>query len=497
MKRFTIAVALLFVAAAGSIFAQNIANQVVLATCDSAHGGGRIRWSQCVFTADGILHVVYSTADSYAPAQNGVWYIKYDGTTATTPVDLTSPTPSLSLNPGGYGFRPTISTNAQGKICVAWGVATSRTGEVKLRVFDPAIGAWGAIELVDPVTEGGQGDGFYEPYTALDSEGNIYIVFYNENGSGWMTNAKINGVWEGNSRLGDGTGKQGYIIAAPNGTIWTSWRQKDSSGYYELYSTRTKTTGWASPTWVPLDGEPAHPSMTVGPDNLPFLAIGEEAGAGEQIGIVKLTTKHAEVSPVQIVMQHYPRLMLDANGNLHLALQRGGGDYGDGIEYTNNIGLNASDWNVWKDVQYLPAALPKVAGLTADPFGNVALSYTSLDSDAGSADIIINSLKPIQPMYFDPPVDLGIGITMSGVRKTPGITYTLTWAANPKNNDAYLQGYKIYMKVGDGAWTALTEVSPSTKSASFTFQDKTQRRLFSIDTVSIGGMEGKTVIFGQ
>jgi hypothetical protein len=497
MKKFMIAAALLFAAAAGSIFAQNIGNLVVLTTCDSAHGGGRIRWSQCAFTPDGVLHVVYGTANSNAPVENAVWYIKYDGTTTTAPVDLTNPTPSLTINPTGYGFRPTISTNSQGKICVAWGVSTSRTGEVKLRIFDPAIGTWGPIELVDPVTEGGQGDGYYEPYTVLDSEGNIYIVFYNENGAGWMTNAKIDGVWEGNRRLGDGTGKQGYIIASPNGTIWTAWRQKDAYGYYGLYSTRTKTTGWASPTWVRLDGEPAHPCLAVGADNHPFLAVGEEAGAGEEIGILKLLTNHAEASPVQIIMQHYPRIVVDANGNLHLAIQRGGGDYGDGIEYTNNIGLNATDWNNWKDVQYLPAALPKLPGLAADPFGNVAISYTSLNTDAGSADVIINSLKPIQPMYFEPPVDLGISISMTGLRKSPGITYNLTWAANPKNDDRFLMGYKIYMKVGDGAWTAMTEVSPATKSASFTFQDATQRRLFSIDTVSIGGMEGQTVVFGQ
>jgi hypothetical protein len=42
----------------------------------------------------------------------------------------------------------------------------------------------------------------------------------------------------------------------------------------------------------------------------------------------------------------------------------------------------------------------------------------------------------------------------------------------------------------------LTEVSTVTKSASFTFTDKTKRRLFSVVTVSIGGAESTPVIFG-
>ncbi len=475
MKRFTIAAALLLVAAAGSIFAQNIGNQIIV-----AQGDNRVRWTQCRFTPDGVLHVVYGTADSYA-AGNGVWYVKYDGTTITQPYNVTD-------NPYATAMRPTISTNSQGRICVAWGDGYSNA--IFCRVFNPTTQSWGDIELVD------QGNGWFEPFSAMDNEGNIYMVFYNEYSSGWMVNAKINGVWEGARMIGFGRGKQGDIVVGGDGVAWTAWREKGDTGYSMWYSKRTKDTDWSDPRFVRLAGEPSHPCFAIGSDNVPYLTSGEittEDESFQEIWIMYLNeTSNPLIHVAQNIMQHYPRIAVDASGYLHVAIQRGGGDYGDGIQYTNNIG------GTWKDVQYLPAAVPKVAGISADPFGNVAIAYSSADTrNGGISDIIVNTLNPVHPMYFEPPVNPAIGISMSGVRKTPGITYNLTWAANPKNEDRYLKGYKIYMKEGDGQWTALTEISTATKSASFTFTDKTKRRLFSIVTVSIGGAESIPVIFGQ
>jgi len=473
MKRFSIVAALLFVAAAGSIFAQNIGNQAIV-----AQGDNRVRWTQCAFTPDGILHVVYGTADSYASG-NCVWFVTYDGTTATTPFNVTD-------DPRATAMRPTICTNSQGKICVAWGDGSM--SRIYCRVYDPTAKAWGAIEMIS------EGYGWFEPFCAMDDEGNIYCVFYHEYSSGWMTNAKIDGVWEGTRMIGYGRGKQGHIVAAPNGVIWTAWREKGPTGYSMYYSKRTKTTDWTDPKFVRLAGEPSHPHLAVGSDSIPYLTSGEITTADEHFQEIWIMYLNETTNPLQHpalnIMQHYPVIAVDAYGNLHLAIQRGGGDYGDGIQYTNNIG------GQWKNVQYLPAAIPKVSGISADPFGNVALAYASVNMNAGTSDIIVNTLNPIQPMFFEPPVNLGIAISMSSVRKTPGITYNLTWAANPANTDRYLRGYKIYSKEGDGQWTALTEVSTVTKSASFTFTDKTKRRLFSVVTVSIGGAESTPVIFG-
>ena len=476
MKRFIFVVALLLIAAAGSIYAQNIGNQAII-----AQGDARTRWTQCAFSPDGLLHVVYVTADSYASG-NGVWFVTYDGTTATTPYNVTD-------DPNATAMRPTITSNTNGMICVAWG--DGNMNRIFCRLYDTSSQTWGAIELVD------EGDGWFEPFCALDKENNIYIVFYNEYSSGWMTNAKINGVWEGARMIGFGRGKQGDIVAAPNGVIWTAWREKGEGGYSMWYSKRTKDTDWADPRFVRLAAEPSHPHMACGfNDDTPYLASGEITVADEsfqEIWIMYLNeTTNPLQHPAQNIMQHYPVIAVDAFGNLHLAIQRGGGDYGDGIQYTNNIG------GTWKDVQYLPASVPKEAGIDADPFGNVAIAYSSTDTRAeGKADIIINSLYPIKPMYFEPPVNTTIAISLASVRKAPGINYSLSWASNPKNNDSQLRGYKIYMKEGTGQWTAMAEVSAATKTASFSFADKTKKRLFSIVTVSIGGAESKPVIFGQ
>jgi hypothetical protein len=477
MKKFTIAAAILLMAAAGSVYAQdNIGNQAII-----AQGDARVRWTQCAFTPDGLLHVVYGTADSYA-AGNGVWFVTYDGTTATTPYNVTD-------DPNATAMRPTITSNAQGKICVAWG--DGYLNRIYCRIFNSATNTWGDIDLVD------EGNGWFEPFCALDGEGNIYIVYYNEYSSGWMTNSKINGVWEGSKMIGFGRGKQGDIVAAPNGVIWSAWREKGEGGYSMWYSKRTKTTDWEEPRFVRLAAEPSHPHLACGlTDNTPYLASGEitvEDESFQEIWIMYLNeTSNPLQHPAENIMQHYPVITVDAFGNLHLAIQRGGGDYGDGIQYTNNVG------GTWKPVQYLPASVPKVAGIDADPFGNVAIAYSSTDTRAnGKADIIVNSVYPIKPMFFEPPVNLTIAISLTSLRRTPGITYNLGWSANSKNTDSQLRGYKIYMKEGDGLWTGLTEVTAATKTATFSFSDKTKKRLFSIVTVSIGGAESKPVIFGQ
>jgi hypothetical protein len=475
MKRFISAAAILFLLAAGSIFAQNLLNhQVKVAT-----GPGNVRWSQCAFSPDGVLHVVYATADSEA-AGNGVWYVKYDGTTASTPYNVLD-------SEYASGLRPSISINPRGQICIAWGEAN--TDSVFMRTGNSANGYWNPIEQV------ADGYGYYETWNAQDSAGNIYVTWYGEYGGGAWCRAKINGVWEEPEHMGFGTGKQSCIICAPDDTAWLGWREKFDGGYHMYYSRRTPTTGWTEPKLLPIVGEPSHPFFAVSPSNEVYLASGEitvEDESFQEIWIVRLNETTNPMEPVlPNIMQHYPVIACDANGKLHLIMQIGGGDFGDGIKYTNKI---SGQWVPW---QTIPAGLPKIGGLSCDPYGNTAVCWSSIDTRSGNADIYVNSLNLIRPQFFEPPVSLGIEISMTGVRRTPGIEYHLSWQANPKNDDAFLKGYKIYMKEGDADWAPVTQVVPATKSVTLNFSDRTKRRKFSIVTVAAGGAESTPVIFGQ
>jgi hypothetical protein len=473
MKRFVAVIAILFLAAAGTLAAQDLLNhQLKIAT-----GPGNVRWSQCAFGPDGVLHVVYGTADSNSPG-NGIWYVRYDGNTISTPYNILD-------SDYRSGLRPTISVSSNGQICVAWG--ESDTAEVFIRTCT-GTGQWLAIESV------ADGIGYFEPWNSQDADGNIFLSWYGEYGGGTWSRAKINGVWEEAQSMGYGSGKQSTIICAPNGNIWQAWREKDS-GYHMYYARRTKTTGWTDPRMIQFVGEPSHPFLAVAPDSTVYLSSGEITSEDESFQEIWIMQLNETSNPLDHIgpdiMQHYPVITCDANGKLHAIIQIGGGDFGDGIKYTNKISGN---WVPW---QTFPASLPKIGGLTADPYGNVAVSWTSINTHVGTCDVYVNTLNPVHPQFFEPPTNLNIEISLASVRRTPGIGYHLSWQANPKNDDAFLRGYKIYMKEGDGPWTAVSEVVPATKAVTLNFSDRTKRRLFSIVTVAAGGTESAPVIFGQ
>ncbi|MBN1940282.1 MAG: PKD domain-containing protein, partial [Candidatus Aminicenantes bacterium] len=90
-------------------------------------------------------------------------------------------------------------------------------------------------------------------------------------------------------------------------------------------------------------------------------------------------------------MQHFPRIAIDKDNNIHVAAQLGAGDGGDGFRYANNIG------GTWSAGQNVAGNAPKVVGLAADMFGNVAVSMSSWVSYslALGTDIWVYSLNPI------------------------------------------------------------------------------------------------------
>jgi hypothetical protein len=132
----------------------------------------------------------------------------------------------------------------------------------------------------------------------------------------------------------------------------------------------------------------------------------------------------------------------------------------------------------------------KSGGISADGFGNVAVSWSAWYG-AESSDVFINSLTPITPKYFLPPVNLSVTLSLSGVRRSPRATYKLSWNAHPNNTDNFLAGYKIYVKENAGGYQLLATVGKTTFSQSFDFTDLSKKRKFAISTVNLGGGESE------
>jgi hypothetical protein len=431
---------------------------------------GTTRWSQCAFTSDGTLHVVF---EQRAPAGHPVWYVSYDGTTISTPFNL-----AAGLNVENY--KPNIAAGPKGMIVAVWG--NESIDGVYMRVYDPKKKSWLPAEVVRAER------GFEEPMPAIDKDGNIYIWWFDDRTGIVWSRSKIDNVWENTVLLSMMRGIDGAIAAGPDGTVWSVWREKESGRYTNYYSKRTKSTGWARRKQVTdLGDSTSHPYIAVGPNNVAVIAwgnVGGNLGASIRVWRLEVDTVRELVIPTR--MQHYPRLAIDKDNNIHMAVQIGGGDFGDGFVYTNNVGGS------WKDVQTFGAMWPKVQGISTEPSGNVAVCQTHISVEA--SEVWVYSLRKIQAISFIAPLNLASDISIARPHASPEITYNLSWAANPRNNENYLESYQIYMKEGDGEYQPLLAVSKSTFLAALKFAGQSTKRLFAIAAMG-NGIESDMVVF--
>ncbi len=440
-----------------------------------AHVGGKVRWSQVALGADGIAHLVFvEILDE--DVRSPLFYVSYDGQKASTPFMLTR---SLDT----FAMQPHIAANAKGQIVAVW--SEPRGGGIFMRVRDPSTKTWSLEERASNW-------GLDEPSVAIDKDGNIHVFFYDTGDSRCYVISKINGVWEREFLLsrGDVPCRQGNVAIAKDGTVWACWLQQTWVGGYAEYKTHYRkrlpnSTTWTPQNWVNETGlSQERPNIGGGPNGIPWVTWQDvDPGESSEIAICKLDESSNRLEMVAgRGTQHYPRVAVDANNNVHLAIQQGGGDEGDGMLYLNNVGGG------WGAGQLLIGPWTKAGTVSADDFGNVAVCCSSYFGANGS-EVNLWSLEPISPKYFLAPINLSITAVLSGLKTNPLVTYNLSWSANPDNYDPIIKGFNIYMKENTGSYVLLTSVTKSTFSQSLEFSDFTKKRRFAISTVNLGGAE--------
>jgi hypothetical protein len=468
--------ALLFLAGAARVsFAQ--------ATLDYeariAAGNGQVRWSNCQFAPDGTLYVVYGNPGHtpWAPVStnNPIWMVTYDGTTASTPFNVTGTTTIDA-------FQPDIAISKSGLIAVVWG--QQQADAVYLRTYDPVTKAWSAIETV------AQGYGNYEPAVVFDSQNNVFMSWFTALSGGVCARAKINGSWEEVFRHpAVGLTKQQHMAVGPDDVVHMVWIDKNYGTFTGQYSKRSRSFAWTAPESWKIVGEPTHPSITITPDNTAWVSSGEaveELEAYAEIWVMNLYRPTVRFKVGDNISQHYPHIQSDSNGKLHVAIQAGGNDIGYGVFYANNLVTD------FKSLQLLSGGRPMQQGIHSDGGGNTAICWSSITTGDAS-EIWIASLKPISPTK--PPVNAAMTITHSGVLKGGKVTYNLSWSKNPSNRDDNLTGYKIYAQDTGGAWTAFTQVSVSTLSTTIELTSRTHKMKFAVCSVAKSGFESDRVQF--
>jgi hypothetical protein len=444
-----------------------------------AMGNGLVRWSNCQFAPDGTLYIVYGNPGHtpWAPVSfaNPIWLVSYDGTSASTPFNVTGTTTVDA-------YQPDIAINKAGTIAVAWG--QQQSDSIYLRVYDPVAKTWGAIETV------ATGYGNYEPAVILDSQGNIFMAWFTALSGGVYCRAKVNGVWEGVFRQPSvGLTKQHHLAIGPDDVVHLVWIDKNLGTFTGQYSKRSRSFAWTNTEGWTIVGEPTHPSITITPDNVAWVASGEaveEFEAYAEIWVMNLFKPSQRFKVGANISQHYPHIQADSNGKLHVAIQAGGNDIGYGVFYANNLVNNFSN------LQLLPGGRPMQEGIHSDGQGNTAICWTSVGS-GDTSEVFIASLKPISPTK--PPVNLALSITTNGVLKGSKLIYNLSWSKNALNRDDNLAGYRIYAQESGGSWLPYASVPASTLSTSIEFSSRFHKLKFAVVTVAKSGYESEPVIF--
>ena len=361
-----------FLTLAAFPFAQTLGNSTLL-----FHSEDAVRWTQCAFGPDGKLWVVWVAGDTNDGSGGPIWVASYDGTVISDPVNVTGSTSTV-------GNRPHIFVSAKNEVVVTWGVFSTLSTYV--RTLDRRTAEWG--DITEVCTKYGSD----EPVALMDGDDNLHVLFCSEKNGKVYARSRIGGVWESIVTLSAGFGKQGSLALAPDGAVYAVWIEKNSAGNYEnYYASRTASATWSAGVKLSgVSGSTNHPWAAVGPNCAPVMVWQniknpKNEGAAE-IRCARIGSGYTTVMDIET--QHFPRVAVDSTNAVHVVCQTGGGDSGSGLRYTNNVG------GTWKNPQRIGAVFPKVQGLSADPFGNVAVTQSSY-VDSGGTDIWIYSLEPI------------------------------------------------------------------------------------------------------
>ena len=440
------------------------------------------KWGQVAFGPYGKVHIVWQE-DYSDTGGDDIFYMSYDGETWEGPVKLKD---SRNIP----AERPDISTSQNGAVFVVW----NQAGEVHMRQYDPENEIWLPVKKIADSNYGAD-----EPCCAVDPEGNVYIMWYNYNTGRAFSRSKINGNWQAIQRMFGGglRSTQVGVAAGKDGQVWAIFREKQSDGEYKIYYTkRTKGTGWAVAKQMNWTGaSQAHPHLTVGPNNVPIAIYADV----DEHDVIEMWTCSIDenLNPREKVVlpafMHYSRIAVDSLGNKHIAWQVGPGDAGTGIYYKNNINQGAGLWNN-RILMPNSGGGPKLPGIAADDYGNVALVWAS-SSENSDKNIWFSSLYPVTitspppppppppPPTPDPPINLNVDISIKSLRKSPSLTYNLSWEKNPENTDENVGKYIIYKKENEGEFEELLSLTPTNFSAIFSFDTMDKKIQFGISTV--------------
>ncbi len=436
------------------------------------------------FGPDGRLHMVW--AAQWTTLTSDVIYVNYDGIAWSAPLKLT-------IASDGSCHFPDIASNARGSLAVIW----EQNQEHWVRFFNGASGVW---EEPFKVGESDTGNAS-QPKIALDNEDNIHAYWFSLSGGWSFVRSRINGTWEDQFRLSQPfhRSKEGAVAAGADGRAWVVYVEKGTDGMYRLWwRVRTATSFWSGPVRFPIPEENielSQPHVDVDPStNIPwtvYLRAGVPEG-NNAVGLFKMDGSPFPYYPViGFRAQHYPRIAIDGAGQKSVAVQTGQGDHGTGVSFTTQ---NGSGWTTPFTFAY-SNGWPKLPGIAAELFGNVAVCWSSRTDSFYQA--YVTTRDPVGLKRFDPPVNRSLTINISTAWRNPQITFNFSWGANPDNNDAYVRGYRIYIKRGGGDYVPLLEVGRTTfsQAISFTWTELGEKCQFAISTVSPSGLDGEKAAF--
>lgn len=274
----------------------------------------------------GNVHVIW--LELYTSNQGDIFYSRYDAASKTwsQPINLSNSGNVFSQSLWAHD----IAVDYYNRVYVVW----VEKNVLKMRICE---GAWGSEFVVH------SGGWTYDsPRLAVSFDGDIYIIWWTEDGVIWAK-SRVGGEWEAAQSINSpGSRAKFPDIAVGRNIAAACWMERGSgeNWYQIVYSQRSrkKNSSWTrSQIVAPADNDQQHGAIILDYlDRAHIVCTPEIQMATRQVYYVSGTLNNFSRSePISSIENiHYP-FIAEAGGNIYVCWQAG--PYGDGIGVFYNI----------------------------------------------------------------------------------------------------------------------------------------------------------------
>lgn len=318
------------------------------------------------------LHVCYED-----DAEDDVWYRRWTSSGWSTPVNIMT---------GGRSISSHIAVDPAGaNVMIAWHEDGQTGGEWDILARVCSGGSWGSTFNVSSDSALSA-----EPRVAIDSAGNIHVIWQSEGQEVYHRRRNADGTWTSKTRLDHTSLRSGVgsVAVAPNNFVHVAFSEDDGTGW-EIFHIYYNGSSWSTPVNVSSHSgvsDDISPSLAIDAYNRLYVAWHDYSN-------VFFSSKPELSSPWSarqaIVSGQYstgdPDIVVDGSGNARVFWQC--------------RPIQDSNWNIYYSAQSNPPPGPHgtVSGVVRNQYGTgisgamvtVAVTYVAVSGAGGTYSVLV------------------------------------------------------------------------------------------------------------